>query len=200
MMIGLLPLLHARVDADIFRHAIASDASSDGGGVVATEVTPQLHADLWPLCSNRHHAVQQTIENAERARSHQPVDSSSAGPFSAYYSAVAAAPWRTIISKPWSGEEHINTLELLAVHWCLSYSSALSSRVYLLLGSTVAFFALWKGRSSSPRMITVLRKINALLLAGGLTLLPGWVQSELNPADGPSRLRPHYRPQGSVAA
>jgi hypothetical protein len=204
MMIGLLPLLHARLDAGIFRHAIASDASSEGGGVVATEVTPQLHSDLWPLCSARHHAVQQTIQNAERVRSHRSVDSSSAGLFSVYYSAVAAAPWRTIISKPWSGEEHINTLELraalLAVHWCLSYPSALSSRVYLLLDSTVAFFALWKGRSSSPKMITVLRKINALLLAGGLTLLPGWLPSELNPADGPSRLRPHERPQGSVAA
>ena len=50
MMIGLLPLLHARLDADIFRHAIASDASSDGGGVVATEVTPQLHA-ISGLCA-----------------------------------------------------------------------------------------------------------------------------------------------------
>jgi hypothetical protein len=204
MVIGLLPLLHARLDTDVFRHAIASDASIEGGGVVATEVTSQLHADLWPLCSNRHHAVQQTIQSSARSESRQPVDWSDAGSFSAFYSAVAAAPWRTIISKPWSGEEHINTLELraalLAVHWCLSYPSALSSRIYLLLDSTVAFFALWKGRSSSPKMITVIRKINALLLAGGLSLLPGWIPSELNPADGPSRLRPLARPQGSVAA
>ena len=126
--------------------------------------------------------------------------------FDAYYAAVSDASWRTLISTPWSGEEHINTLELraalLAVHWCLSYPSSLNSRVLLLLDSTVAFFALWKGRSSSPKMLLVIRKINALLLAGGIALLPGWLPSAMNPADGPSRLRPDERPlsQGRIAA
>jgi len=70
----------------------------------------------------------------------------------------------------------------------LSYPSSLNRRVYLLLDSTVAFFSLWKGRSSSPALLLVLRKISALLLASGLSLLPGWVPSAVNPADAPSRL------------
>ena len=115
-----------------------------------------------------------------------------------------AAPWRTIVSTPWAGVEHINVLELraalLAVHWVLSYPSALNSRVLLLLDSTVAFFSLWKGRSSSPQLLLVLRKISALLLAGGLSLLPGWVPSAVNPADAPSRLQPDACPPGRLAA
>jgi hypothetical protein len=115
---------------------------------------------------------------------------------------VSDAPWRTIASKAWLGPEHINALELraalIAVHWALSYPSALCSRVYLLLDSAVAFFSLWKGRSSSPSLLLVLRKISALLLAGGLSLLPGWVPSAVNPADAPSRLLD--RPPGPLAA
>ena len=76
----------------------------------------------------------------------------------------------------------------LALHWLLSYPSSLSSRVYCLVDSTVAFFSIWKGRSSSPHLLFVIRKISALLLASGVSLLPGWLPSACNPADGPSRL------------
>ena len=113
-------------------------------------------------------------------------------PFENYYSAIAAAPWRTIVSKAWSDVEHVNTLEvraaLLAVHHALSYPSSLSSRVFLLVDSTVAFFTLWKGRSSSPALLLPLRMVSAALLASGMVLLPGWLPSEDNPADAPSRL------------
>ena len=89
---------------------------------------------------------------------------------------------------------------MLAVHRVLSSPSALSIRVFLLLDSTVAFFSLWKGRSSSPALLLILRKISALLLAGGLTLLPGWLPSALNPADAPSRLLDDCPTSGRTAA
>lgn len=216
MLLGLLPLLSARLDAPYFHRAIASDASELAGGVVTTPLTPQLAAQMWPLCSNRHHAVKQAQSNAQRVRSDSAaahmravqllgLSSSDVAGFDAFYATVGAVPWRTIVSTPWSGEEHINVLELraalLAVHWVLSYPSALSSRVFLLLDSTVAFFSLWKGRSSSPALLLVLRKISALLLAGGLSLLPGWVPSAVNPADAPSRLQPVDCPtSGRLAA
>ena len=60
--------------------------------------------------------------------------------------------------------------------------------MYLLLDSTVAFFSIWKGRSSSPRLLLILRKISSLLLASSISLLPGWVPSAVNPADEPSRI------------
>ena len=204
MLLSLLPLLHARLDVPYFHRVIASDASELGGGVVSTSLTPQLHSDIWPLCSTRHHAVQQSKLNASRIRSLglDPIDTASLQPdllasaatskFDYFYSVVEASRWRTIVSVPWSGAEHINALELraalLAVHWALRYPSAMHTRAYLLLDSTVAFFTLWKGRSSSPALLLILRKISALLLASGLSLLPGWVPSAVNPADNPSRL------------
>ena len=152
---------------------------------------------MWPLCSSRHHAVKQALVNAGRVTMTTPE-------FDAFYDTVASVPWRTIVSAPWCGDEHINVLELraalLAVHWVLSYPSALSSRVFLLLDSSVAFFSLWKGRSSSPALLMVLRKMSALLLAGGLSLLPGWVPSKANPADAPSRLNSDACPPGRTAA
>ena len=199
MLLSLLPLLTADLRAPFFHRALASDASELAAGVVSTALTPPLASRLWPLCSARHHAIGQTILNAQRLRTVADAASdalcSTVMPsFDRFYNAVAAQRWRAIISKPWSDPEHINCLELraalLAVHHCLSSPSALSSRVFLLLDSTVAFFSLWKGRSSSPTLLPVVRKISALLLAGGLSLLPGWLPSALNPADAPSRLLP----------
>ena len=114
--------------------------------------------------------------------------------FSQFYSAVSASRWSTLVSKAWRDVEHINALELrsalLAVQWALSFPSSLHTRVYLLLDSTVALFSLWKGRSSSPKLLLILRQISACLLAGGVSLLCGWLPSEVNPADAPSRLLP----------
>ena len=113
------------------------------------------------------------------------------GLFAAFNLLLWSSEGRTIVSKRWEGEEHINVLELravlLAVHHVLSYRSSLCSRVFVLLDSTVAFFSAWKGRSSSPALLLVLRKIAAALLASGVALLPGWIPSEVNPADEPSR-------------
>jgi len=202
-LIGLLPLLAAHLDTPAFHRAIASDASELAAGVVSTPLTPQLERRLWPLCSSRHYAVAQAQLNTDHVRgvlssplgTHPGFDELHAcmRSFDRFYAAVGGARWRTIVSSAWRGEEHINALELraalLALHWALSHPTALTRRVYLLLDSTAAFFSLWKGRSSSPSLLLILRKVSALLLAGGLTLLPGWLPSAVNPADAPSRLR-----------
>jgi hypothetical protein len=208
MLLSLLPLLRANLHAPFFHRAIASDASELAGGVVSTPLTSTVTSQLWPLCSSRHHAVQQAQCNAQRLQPDVSVPPSDAAEglsqeFDSFYSAVSSVPWRTLIAKPWSGVEHINALELraalLSVHWVLSYPSSLHRRVFLLLDSTVAFFSLWKGRSSSPALLLVLRKISALLLASDLTLLCGWVPSAVNPADAPSRLI-FPGPSGRLAA
>lgn len=190
-LLAVMPLLTARLDAHFHHRAVSSDASQLGAGVVTTILTPALQSSLWSLCSSRHHAYVQSQLTALERR-HLGVKAVAPSPYDAPYSSVATSSWRTIVSSPWSGEEHINVLELraalLAVHWVLSYPSSLHSRVFLLLDSTVAFFSVWKGRSSSPALLLVLRKLSALVLAAGLTVLPGWLPSELNPADAPSRL------------
>ena len=197
MLLGLLPLLHAQLDVPIFRHAIASDASELAAGVVCTAVTPNMERRIWQLCSTRRHATLQTQINSMQ---HRGVDlemestlaHAAADEYAAFYADILAARWSTIISSAWRSPEHINALELravlLALHWCLSYPSSHSSRVYLLVDSTVALFALWKGRSSSAPLLMIVRKINALLMASGTSLLIGWLPSAVNPADAPSRL------------
>jgi len=200
MLLGLLPLLHARLDVPTFKHAVATDASELGAGVVCSRVTPEMDRHIWQLCSSRAHATMQTLANAAANREEGIDEESSpelhraAQLYSSFYGAVVAARWSTILSSAWRSPEHINALELRAVllslHWLLSYPSAHSSRVYLLVDSTVALFALWKGRSSSPRLLVIIRKISALLLASGTTLLTGWLPSAVNPADQPSRLKP----------
>lgn len=124
--------------------------------------------------------------------------------FESQYATVSALLWRVIISKRWQygqsdtdserlNPAHINQLELravlLALHWALSYPSAMDNRVMLLLDSTVSLYSLCKGRSSRPQLLIVLRKISALLLASGVSLMPAWVPSKCNPADDASRLR-----------
>lgn len=202
-LLGLLPVLRASLDAPLFHRAVASDASELAAGVVSTPLTPSLAGVLWPLCSSRRHAHTQTILQADSASNplrslHRlPPDEAAlvraeSAVFDHCYSAVrGCCRWSTIVSQAWRDEEHINVLELravlLAAHWVLSHPSAVSRRVLLLVDSTVALYALWKGRSSSYPLLAVLRKIHALLLAGGLTLLTGWLPSEVNPADAPSR-------------
>ena len=212
MLIGLAPLLHARLDVLVHPRVIASDASELAAGVVAGALTADLHRSLWPLCSSKTHAVLQPLmlraqqDGADAALPSS--DSLSATQQSALelmrlagdvytslYEDIKATHWSRIISTPWRSEEHINVLELraalLAMHWLLSFPSAHSRRVYLLVDSTVALFSLWKGRSSSPALLLVLRKISALLLASGVALLPGWLPTAVNPADDASRLRGH---------
>jgi hypothetical protein len=209
MLLGLIPLLQARFDAPFFHRVIASDASETAGGVVSTLLTDSLHRSYWPLCSNRRHAILQATLNNDLTRqaitsgidlSDSHVDDHALSclrdrlsSFDDFYSDVMSAPWSVIISSPWRNPEHINALELravlLAVHWALTFPSSTSRRVYMLVDSTVAFFSLWKGRSSSISLLLILRKISALLLASSMTLLPGWIPSAVNPADAPSRLK-----------
>jgi hypothetical protein len=192
MLLGLLPLLHARLDSVFFPRVLATDASEFAGEVVTTPITTATHRDYWPLCSTRNNAYVQTLFRDESTWTDLD-DELSAGidAYESFYAGVLDSPWTTILSAPWRHSEHINSLELravlLAVHWVLSHPSSLSRRVYLLVDSTVTFFSLWKGRSSSPQLLWIVRKISALILASGLSLLTGWIPSEVNPADEPSR-------------
>ena len=201
MLVGLLPLLHARLSAPVFNRVVASDASELAAGVVCTALTPQLQQVMWPLCSSRSHATMQALVRKQDTVSRYDTVSndqmrrlvhSSIDHYDTFYADVAGASWSSIISKPWRDAEHINALELraalLAVHWLLSFPTSHSSRVFLLVDSMVTYFTLWKGRSSSPKLLLILRKISALLLASGVSLLTGWLPSECNPADAPSRL------------
>jgi hypothetical protein len=192
MLIGLLPLMHAQLDVPLFHNVVATDASELAAGVVCTRVTPALDERIWRVCSSRERAHVQTLLNAADTRGPLPAElQAHANDYNSFYADVADARWSTVISSSWRAPEHINSLELravlLALHWLTSYPSSHSSRVYLLVDSTVALYALWKGRTCSAPLLLILRKINALLMASQISLLTGWLPSAVNPADEPSR-------------
>lgn len=168
LVIGLSPLLFARIDSGWFRRCVATDASQTGMGVVSASLPDH------------------------RAVAFAGLSSTSA----AEIASVPSLPWATIVSSPWrvssnSGPEHINVLELRAIttalRWVLSSPSSPGRRVLLFTDSTVAALAVSKGRSSSFQILRRLRYLSSLVLASGLQLFCRWLPSELNPADGPSR-------------
>ena len=165
LVIGLAPLLYSSLDMLWFDRLVASDASTEGLGVVASRVPSDRIASIAaqpPVC---------------------PVSPPS----------LVGCSWATIVSSPWREPEHINVLELraacTAVRWALSSPASICRRLVLISDSQVAVFSISKGRSSAFQILRRLRYLSALVLASGIQLLPRWVPSAANPADGASRLQ-----------
>ena len=93
-------------------------------------------------------------------------------------------------SRSVSSSAHINLLELTAVDISMRWrirSQVRCGRCLHLLDSQVVLAELSKGRCKSPRLLPGLRKVNARQVVGGLLVTFGFVASEANPADEPSR-------------
>ena len=95
------------------------------------------------------------------------------------------------IGSPLHDEEHINLLEVRASHLMMRWRSRtparIKSRCVHLVDSPVALAFLCKGRSSSWKMNSLLRRIGALTVAGGFLPSWGYTMSLWNPADKGSR-------------
>ncbi len=100
--------------------------------------------------------------------------------------------WREILSTRWpTSDGHINHREVqasvVALRWRLRAAPNASKRFIHLTDSQVGASVLTKGRSSAGALRTQVRRWNALVLAGNVYPLLGYVASEDNPADRPSR-------------
>eukprot|EP00435_Cladocopium_sp_Y103_P034676 s555_g9.t1 len=100
--------------------------------------------------------------------------------------------WKPIAGWQWKGnKEHINVLEMRAVltslKWRLQHKAQVGCRLLHLVDSLVVLHALARGRSSSRKLRSSLSRINALLLCSSSVALWGYVHTEQNPADRPSR-------------
>ena len=101
--------------------------------------------------------------------------------------------WQVIHGYPWEegSSSHINHFELLAVlnavRWRVRTASQIHSRFLHLVDNQVVSAILTKGRTSSLRLRHTLRRFNALLLGAGLYPAFGFLNSEDNPSDIPSR-------------
>lgn len=110
--------------------------------------------------------------------------------------------WKVLLSYQWKeANQHINILETAAVLDVLRKlcreSKHHGKRYVLLIDNQTALSALAKGRSSARALQSPLRRIAAILVAGGVVLHAGWVKSKWNPADGPSRWAAKRRGNGA---
>ena len=101
--------------------------------------------------------------------------------------------WRIVHVYVWRQgvKEHINVLEaraaLNAVRWRLRTQSSHGKRWLHLVDSQVTAGVLTKGRSSAAQLRRVVRRWNSLMMATNSHPMVGYVASEDNPADVPSR-------------
>jgi len=159
---GLLPLLSANLTAPFSDRLVVTDACEYGGAVVSRP----------------------------RSVSDNPMDPSTMVP-SLNQILPNQSPWSTIIQHRWRFKEHINALELrsilMALLWITSCRNQTDHRIVLFTDSQVSLGVLTKGRTSAHTLLSVHKSIAALCLAAGLQLVPAFVPTHLNPADGPSR-------------
>ena len=102
--------------------------------------------------------------------------------------------WRHVLARKLKAKRHhINRLEMeaidMAVRWRLR-SKKRARRFLHLSDSQVSLSVFAKGRTASPRLWPVARRIAARVLGSGLVVTWGFVRSALNPAGAPSRGQP----------
>ena len=105
--------------------------------------------------------------------------------------------WRTIISTKWEKSESINLLECRAIlatlKWRMSRSTNLCSRFVHPTDSQVNLGALNKYRSPAVDLQKVVLRVAALCLAASCKMVLGYVPTDLNPSDLPSRIFEKWR-------
>jgi len=99
--------------------------------------------------------------------------------------------WKLVWKGKWRQQEHINVAELRVIAM-LSRRLSLDRRnwghkVLVATDSLVALGCLGKGRSSQYPLLRQCRILAAMSLGLRLRMMGRWLESERNPADGPSR-------------
>jgi hypothetical protein len=155
---GLSPLLFAAIGAEWFDRVIATDASEDGQGVVATKSVVDPSGVTTP---------EDAVSVAEDCK----------------WSTIVSARWH---GREHINVYELRALST-AVRWACSFPSAIGRRVLILCDSQVVVGAVTKGRSSSQPLLRRLRHLSAWVLATGIRLSLRWIPTSVNPADGPSR-------------
>ena len=106
--------------------------------------------------------------------------------------------WKVVTGWKWKGSpEHINVLEMRAIltslRWRIEKKHMRKHRFIHLTDSLVCLHALSRGRSSSRKLRRTVCRINALLLVSGCQAFWGYIHTDQNPADKPSRWGKHIR-------
>jgi hypothetical protein len=99
--------------------------------------------------------------------------------------------WHLKVKWHWQAPRHINVLEaqavLAAIKWRVRAKRNIGSKFLHLVDSQVSQAVLTKRRSSSYLLNKVCRRVGALELAASIHPMYGFVRSDTNPSDAPSR-------------
>ena len=116
-------------------------------------------------------------------------------------SVALSSDWKVEKSWAFKRSSHINILEFSVLEKLALdlVRGGLSQRVVSLADSFVLSAAASKGRTSSVGLAPVLRRFNALCVAGGLYFNTPFVPTRLNCADDPTRDACLRRPSGSFS-
>ena len=150
-----------------------------GGWTVWTGISSSWEADFWPE-GVAYQRVADGIELGTRVRVppvHPDWDD--------------MARWKEAMRWRWSEPEHINMLEmrtgLASVRRSARTKSCWGRRHLRITDSMVCLGGFAKGRSASPPILILCRRMAALDLGCGMREYWRWVPSERNHSDGPSR-------------
>ena len=177
MVAGFAPLLFADIGAQHSDVAVATDASSRGQGLVTAPISDQQSH----TCASASGApALPHITQQQRMAIITATD----------------LDWTTAISAPWKLPlTHINHGEIAAantaVKWAAKQPRYRGRRLILFSDSTTAVGAIAKGRISSFKLLSIIRKLAATCLVFNLRVIPVWLPSDCNPADRPSRIFVH---------
>lgn len=100
--------------------------------------------------------------------------------------------WQIVSGFKWTkGPEHINALEMRALlttlRWRIEHCGQVRCRFIHLTDSLVCLHSLSRGRTSSRKLRRTVSKVNALVLLSGCHPVWGYIHTDQNPADKPSR-------------
>ena len=193
--------LYADVGAPFFPVTFATDAEGsndfdDGGyGIVASLLPTTVQERMWEAGLRPGKALLRDghIEKvvARGATSLQPHAPVSAVPADALSDEIC---WLPVEAGRWTFDDHITLGEARAVNMLLErlawVPAAARTKVLSLEDNMVAAWAYAKGRSSAGGLNYLLRKRAALTAATDTRIHLPWVDTERQPADKLSRLRP----------
>jgi hypothetical protein len=181
LVLGLAPLLFVDVTSQFHECVVATDASGQGQGVVASDVPSGVVNSVVAECG----VFSSVTDSGDDQLA------SDCSPELVRF--IQDCDWQVIVSSRWREPEHINSLEFRAVstaiRWLLASQcfSVFGSKLLFLCDSQVVVGALRKGRSPSRLLLRRIRSIAAHLFAAKLRLTVLWIPTDVNPADEPSR-------------
>ena len=195
LFMSVCPLLEAdtwRVWQDC---VVATDASTVFGfGVSVAHCDATVTRDIAKDCT-----VPSTYIRLNRDVPHQEEEAERPRLGRACHVRLGRGCFRTVIASKARHAPHSGSLETTAVvlglRWLLRSATRHSKRTLLLIDAQAVLGATAKGRSSAPSIRRGVMRVAALLLAGDLQPYYGYIPSEENPADTPSRgvIRPWRR-------